>query len=138
MGKKNRKKSISSKVPKQKFPHDSKIPKQKLPKDKIPKQQIRDEDFLPPDIQKTRKTEPKPVKSRFRDSRESGKNRGIPKQKIPKSKIPKQNTFSSTEAPNYIPQEEKSKTKKTSIKLKLLPNCYQAISINFLNFLKII
>ena len=137
MGKKNRKKSISNKVPKQKFPYDSKIPKHKLPKDKIPKQQIKDEDFLPPEKRKTRKTETKPVKSQFRDSRESGKNKGIPKekivskiprhekfkqtrkksrnipkQKIPKSKIPKQDTFSSTESPNYIPQEEKSKPKK--------------------------
>ena len=137
MGKRNRKKGISNKVPKQKFPFDSKIPKHKLPKDKIPKKQIRDEDFFPPEKRKTRKIDAKPSRSHLKDSRESGKNKGIPKekivsktpsyqkfkqkrkdsknipkQKIPKTKIPKQDKFSSTESLNYVPQEEKEKTKK--------------------------
>jgi hypothetical protein len=137
MGKKNRKKGISNKIPKQKFPYDSKIPKHKLPKDKIPKRQIRDEDFFPPEKRKARKVEAKPSKSHLKDSRKSGKNKGIPKekivsktpgsqrfkqtrkdsknipkQKIPKTKIPKHDKFPSTESLNYVPQEEKDKTKK--------------------------
>ncbi|MHA1201841.1 MAG: hypothetical protein ACTSQ4_04900 [Candidatus Heimdallarchaeaceae archaeon] len=137
MGKRNRKKGISNKVPKQKFPFDSKIPKHKLPKDKIPKRQIRDEEFFPPEKRKSRKVESKPSRSHLKNSRESGKNKGIPKekivsktpgyqkfkqtrkdsknipkQKIPKSKIPKQDKFSSTESLNYVPQEEKDKQKK--------------------------